>query len=95
VPESAANSTDVPTEADGASTVDVTSGRVRFEGAERVGGPFERAVESEQLEMDALPTMRDLDGLRAELDDIDRVLLELDQNRPGSEPLAGSVPEPS
>jgi len=95
VSEYAGNPTDVPTEADGASTVDVTSGRVRFEGAELGGGPFEREVEPEQLEMDALPTMRDLDGLRAELDDIDRVLLELDQNRPGSEPSARSVPEPT
>ncbi len=32
----------------------------------------------EQLAIDALPTMRDLDGLQLELDEVDRVLAELD-----------------
>lgn len=36
----------------------------------------------EQLELEALPTMIDLDELESELDDIDRVLVELEGDRP-------------
>lgn len=52
----------------------------------------------EQLELEALPTMLDLDELQSELDDIDRVLVDLEGNRPdrrGSDVQRPTPPTPS
>ena len=51
-----------------------------------------------QPELEALPTMLDLDDLQEELDDIDRVLLDLEGNRPerrGVGDRSPSLPNPS